>query len=450
MAVPDAGTGADAPVDASGPETDGPPASPPKFGGVTSAGPASATSLQVTWNPATDAVTPASEIVYDVYVATSAGGEDFAKPTVTSPPGAVSVLVAGLTTSSTYYVVVRARNLANVDDSNVVETSGVPTADTNPPSFGGASDANPAAQGGITITWAAAIDDLSPTQGIGYFIYMSTTAGAEDFGTPSYVTEPGATSYVVPALPRPGATYYFVVRSHDAAGNTDSNVVEVSSTPGADTIAPVFAGCTSAVTLNSTQVTVTWDPATDNTTPPSQIAYDVYAASTSGQESYTTATGTFTGVSVGLVTGLKQNTTYYFVCRARDLSGNEAANTSERIATTPVDTTPPTFAGITSVTNVTATGATLGWAAATDPQTPASELVYDVFQSTSAGGENFTGPPSATSTAGATSITLGNLPPSSVVYWVVRARDLAGNEDTNTIELNATTGVSFAENVQPI
>jgi hypothetical protein len=37
-----------------------------------------------------------------------------------------------------------------------------------------------------------------------------------------------------------------------------------------------------------------------------------------------------------------------------------------------------------------------------------------------------------------------------VLYWVVRARDLAGNEDTNTVELSATTGVSFAENVQPI
>ena len=346
MDLPDAGTGADAPVDASGSEADGPPASPPKFSGVTSAGPASATSLQVTWSPATDAVTPASEIVYDVYVATSAGGEDFAKPRVTSPPGALSVLVAGLTTSSTYYVVVRARNQAKGEDTNTVETTGVPAADTNPPAFGGATDANPAAQGGITLAWAAAIDDLSPTQGIGYFIYMSTTSGAEDFGKPSYVTDPGATTYVVPALPQPGATYYFVVRAHDAAGNLDSNVIEISATPGPDTIAPVFAGCTSAVTKTSTQVTVSWDPATDNTTPPSQIAYDVYATSTSGQESYTAASGTFTGVSVGLVTGLKQNTTYFFVCRARDLSGNEDTNTSERIATTPVDTTPPTFAGL--------------------------------------------------------------------------------------------------------
>jgi hypothetical protein len=444
-------SGTDSPADAPSPEADAPAASPPTFAGVTSASPASGTSLQITWDHASDAVTPVSEIVYDVYVATAPGGESFAAPTVSSPPGATSVLVSGLTAGKTYYVVVRARNLGKVDDANVVEATGVPTADTNAPAFGGASDANPVSQGGINLTWAAAIDDLSPTQGIGYFIYMATTSGAEDFGVPSYVADPGVTSYDVPALPKPGQTYYFVVRAHDAAGNTDTNTVEVSSTPGADTVVPVFAGCTSAVTLNSTQVTVTWDPATDNTTPAADITYDVYAASASGQEDFSVApSGTFTGVNVGLVTGLKQNTSYYFVCRAKDLSGNEDTNKSERIATTPVDTTPPTFAGLTGVTNVTATGATLSWAAASDPQTPTGQIVYDVFQSTTAGGENFSAPPNDTSAGGATSIVLTNLPPSSTVYWVVRARDLAGNEDTNTIEMTATTGVSFAENVQPI
>lgn len=81
-----------------------------------------------------------------------------------------------------------------------------------------------------------------------------------------------------------------------------------------------------------------------------------------------------------------------------------------------------------------------------------------MFQATSAGGEVFTAAgdagtqiaPTVTSMPGATSITLSGLPPSSSLYWVVRARDLAGNEDTNTVELSATTGISFAEDVQPI
>jgi hypothetical protein len=440
---------ADAVADAVGSEADG-AASRPTFAGVTSVAPASATSLQVTWDSATDRGTPASEIVYDLYVATSAGGESFATPTLTSPPGVASADVGGLVTGSTYYVVVRARDQADGEDENTVEMSGVPQVDSNPPAFAGASGAAPAPQLGITVTWEAAIDDLTPTPGIGYFVYMATTAGAEDFSVPSFVTDPGVTAYLVPALPQPGATYYFVVRAHDAAGNIDANTVEVSAIPGPDTIPPVFAGCTSAVTLNATEVTVAWDPATDNTTPQSEIDYVVYAATASGQEDFLTPSGTFTGVSAGVVTGLKPDTTYYFVCRARDLSNNEDTNTAERAATTPVDTTPPTFAGVTSVMNVTATSAQLTWAAATDPETPTSQIVYDVFQATSPGGEAFSAAPAATSAAGATSIALSDLPPSSTLYWVVRARDLAGNEDTNTVEVTATTGVSFSEDVQPI
>ncbi|HEY2512014.1 MAG TPA: fibronectin type III domain-containing protein [Polyangiaceae bacterium] len=438
--------------DGTAPPVDAGPTGPaaPTFGGATAAAPSSTTSLLITWQPATDAITPSSLLVYDVFVGTKAGGENFAAPTVTSPPGATSVVVDGLVAGSTYYAVVRARNQAKLSDTNTVETSGSPQADSRAPTFAGATSAKSAPEGGVVLSWAAAIDDLTPTPGMGYFVYVATTAGAENYALPSFSTDPGVTSFTVPGLPQPNTTYYFVARAHDAAGNLDNNIVEVSAMPGPDTVAPTFGGCTAAVTKSSTQVTVSWDQATDNTTPAAQIVYDVYAATAAGQEDYTTPSGSFTGALVGVVTGLKPSTSYVFVCRARDLSGNEDTNTSERTATTPVDTTPPTFAGLTSVSNVTATQVQLNWAAATDPQTLSTDIVYDVFQSTTVGGEAFTSPPSASSTPGATSIVLTNLPPSTKLYWVVRARDEAQNEDTNTVEMSATTGVSFSENVQPI
>ena len=445
------GGGTDA-ADATTSQPDTGPTGPtaPTFGGATAAAASSTTSLLITWQPATDAITPRNLLVYDVYVGTKAGGENFSAPTVTSPPGATSVVVDGLVTGSTYYAVVRARNQAKLEDANTVETIGSPEADTKAPTFAGATAATSAPQGGVVLTWAAGIDDITPTPGLGYFVYVATTAGAENYALPNFSTDPGVTSFTVPGLPLPNTKYYFVVRAHDAAGNLDTNTVEVSATPGPDTIPPVFAGCNAAVTKTSTQVTVSWDQATDNTTPAAQMIYDVFAATAAGQENFATPSASFTGVLVGVVTGLKPATSYVFVCRARDLSNNEDTNTAERTASTPVDTTPPTFAGITSVSNVTATQVQLNWAAATDPQTASADIVYDVFQSTTAGGEVFTGPPSATSTPGATSIVLTNLPPSTKLYWVVRARDQAANEDTNTVEVNATTGVSFSENVQPI
>jgi hypothetical protein len=423
----------------------------PTFAGITSVGPASSSSLQVTWAAATDPLaTVAKPIVYDVYVGTAKGGENFSAPTVTTAPGSESAVIQGLTMGSTYYVVVRAKDTATgLEDKNTVEIGGEPQADTKAPSFGGATSAVAAAQGSIKLAWSAAIDDLTPTPGIGYFVYQSSTPGGENFNVPSYATDPGATSYSVQPLSTPNVPYYFVVRAHDAAGNIDGNTTEVMGTPGPDTLPPVFGGCVSAVTQSSTQVTVTWDPGTDNTTPQPLIAYDVFAATASGQEDFSTPSASFTGTSLGVVTHLLPSTMYYFVCRAHDLSNNEDTNTFERTATTPVDMTPPTFAGLTMVTNVEATTAQLNWAAATDPQTDQADMLYDVYQATTAGGENFA-TPSATSAPGATSINLSGLPSSTTLYWVVRARDEAGNEDTNTVELSATTQVSFANDVQPI
>jgi hypothetical protein len=73
----------------------------------------------------------------------------------------------------------------------------------------------------------------------------------------------------------------------------------------------------------------------------------------------------------------------------------------------------------------------LVWTAATDPVTPSSQILYDVYYSTTPGGEDFTHP-SWTSPPGATTLTVAVAP--SAAYFVVRARDQAGLEDQNTVE----------------
>ncbi len=99
---------------------------PPTFAGLTGAQvDGHARTVQFTWNPASDAVTPQSAIVYDVYQAQASGAEDFAQaPLVSSPPGATGLLVTDLTPETTLYWVVRARNQAGVHDANTVEANG--------------------------------------------------------------------------------------------------------------------------------------------------------------------------------------------------------------------------------------------------------------------------------------------------------------------------------------
>jgi len=104
---------------------------PPTFAGLQSAyactpGPermGETTPYTLTWQAATDDVTPSSQIVYDVFVAHTSGGEDFSHPTWTTPPGVTTYTTPGL--PGTNYFVVRARDQAGNEDQNKVEREGV-------------------------------------------------------------------------------------------------------------------------------------------------------------------------------------------------------------------------------------------------------------------------------------------------------------------------------------
>ena len=101
----------------------------------------------------------------------------------------------------------------------------------------------------------------------------------------------------------------------------------------------------------------------------------------------------------------------------------------------------PIFAGLKSATTCIPGPMTMGettsyylqWEAATDRGTPSSKIVYNVYQATKAGGEDFSNP-TYTTAPGVTSFDTPQLPSDKTFYFVVRARDQAGNEDSNTVE----------------
>jgi hypothetical protein len=107
---------------------------PPTFAGLESAitcipGPIGGDRTAVyhlTWSPATDnrGGTPRRWIVYDIYQATTPGGQDFSVPTYTTAPGRTSFDTDPLPVNETFYFVVRARDRAGNSDSNAVERQG--------------------------------------------------------------------------------------------------------------------------------------------------------------------------------------------------------------------------------------------------------------------------------------------------------------------------------------
>ncbi len=215
------------------------------------------------------------------------------------------------------------------------------------PVFSGIRDAGSITTTSMVIGWNPATDNITPPERIQYLIYISTTPGGQDFTNPNFVTDPGATSFTITGL-NPNTTYYIVVRAKDERGNVDNNTVEksYSTIKPADITPPAFGGIVSATATSSTEINLAWNPATDNDTASGDIVYLVYISTTSGGQNLSIPNFTVTGSTSLTVTGLSPNTTYYFIIRAKDKSGNIDQNTVEKSARTqlpPAPPPPPTF-----------------------------------------------------------------------------------------------------------
>ncbi len=124
------------------------PASAPTFGGLVSAFATSTTEIGLSWEAATDSITPQGSMQYLIYMSTTPGGQSFTSPSFTTSPGATSFSVTELTPATTYYFVVRAKDEAGNIDGNAVERSATtleqPTPAVGKPFalIGGQSDAD--------------------------------------------------------------------------------------------------------------------------------------------------------------------------------------------------------------------------------------------------------------------------------------------------------------------
>ncbi|MBL7716876.1 MAG: hypothetical protein JNL01_15535 [Bdellovibrionales bacterium] len=414
--------------------TTSPDTMPPTFSGVSGIS-SGANTITLSWSAASDNITPTSGMTYLIYQATTSGGQSFGTPTATVSGGALSWTSSALLQGQTYYYVVRARDGASNTETNVVELSQF-MADTQAPTFAGLTSATGMGSGSVQLNWSSATDNVTAAGSLLYDIYFSTTSGTQNFGSASYVSAAGATSYVATGLTQ-GVTYYFVVRARDAAGNRDTNTVQFTAAP-LDTTAPIFSGVSVATGNAPSSIDLSWSPASDNVTATGSIIYDIYQANSSGGQNFTVPSySTGPGATSYTVTSLLAGIPYYFVVRARDVAGNRDTNTVERTATI-VDPTAPTFAGLTSAVAITTTSVLLTWSPATDVVTPQGSIVYDIYPASSSGGQNFVTPDSTTA-PGATSAVVSGLPAGMTFYFVVRARDTDGNRDANTVERIAAT-----------
>lgn len=131
-----------------------------------------------------------------------------------------------------------------------------------------------------------------------------------------------------------------------------------------------------------------------------------------------------------------------YVCRVRNAEGFTDANAN---VVSPSADAGPCFAGLVDAKKVALGRVELSWDPASDDLTPGSAIVYEIHQSTTAGGEDFTKPSFVTK--GTTKFELTSSP--SQLYWVVRAVDGAGQRDGNKVEKGLYGGVVFSTDVEP-
>jgi hypothetical protein len=264
-----------------------------------------------------------------------------------------------------------------------------------PPPPGLSAPAVVSAAGGIgevTVKW----DNV--TGATSYNIYHSTSPGVKK-ATGTKVT--GASSpHSITGLGI-GTTYYFVVTSVDAVGESAESV-EVSATPAlsAPTDVQAFPGDTTA--------TIRWAAVAGAT------SYNVYHSQTPG---VTKTTGTkITGAASGVsVTGLANGALHYFVVTAA-ANGLESAESLE-VSTTPTAGVPPALSAPTGVVG------TAGAASATIAWTTVLGASYNIYYSSSPGVTIATG----TKVAGVTSgHSVPNLVRGLPYYFVVTAENAAG------------------------
>ncbi len=202
---------------------------------------------------------------------------------------------------------------------------------------------------------------------VSYRVYMDRTSGGQVFESSPFIEFQDVSGGRVSGLQN--AAYYFVVRAVSAGGRVEDtpNTVELSVTV-TDQTDPSWtdAAGIQALALGDEQVTVYWNPATDNTAPVSyRIYYHTSSPATAGEMVAVTApSASSTYAYEHTITGLTNGTVYYCMIRALDGAHppNEEDNTQEG------HVAPGAPASAPSLVSAVQVGAAveLHWAASTD------------------------------------------------------------------------------------
>ncbi len=379
------------------------PAAPAAFGKTAPANGATdqSTSPTLTWGASSGATS--YEYCYDTT-------NDSACSTWTSNGASTSKALSGLSNGTTYYWHVRAVNAGGTTYADGASTTfwSFATLPAAPAAFGKTAPANGATGQSTspTLTWGASSGATS------YEYCYDTT---NDNACSTWTSNGTATSKALSGLSN-NTTYYWHVRALNAGGTTYADGASTTFWSFATLpAAPAAFGKTApanGATGQSTSPTLTWGASSGAT------SYE-YCYDTTNDNACSTWTSNGTATSKAL-SGLSNNTTYYWHVRALNAGGTTyadgASTTFWSFATLPA--APAAFGKTSPANGVTgqSTSPTLTWGASTGATS--YEYCYDTTNDSACS--------TWTSNGTATSKALSGLSNGTTYYWHVRAINAGG------------------------
>jgi hypothetical protein len=251
----------------------------------------------------------------------------------------------------------------------------------------------------ITVYWTAPGDDGSSGTASEYDIrYSTSNINSGNWSSATQVTGESSPqiagtseSFTITGL-SPSTTYYIGIVTSDEVPNLSglSNIISVT-TLDADTPPARIAGL-SIDSKTSTSVTLDWtSPGADDdvgTASLYDIRYSTSLITTANWDAATQVTGEPSPQVAGsnqsfAVTGLSQNTQYYFAIKAADNTPNWSPLSNIVTTTTDPESTAPSSVANLNVQSVTGSTAVLTWTAPGDDANSGTASQYDIRYSLS-------------------------------------------------------------------
>jgi chitodextrinase len=252
---------------------------------------------------------------YTIYQSSTPGNLGNAVHTITDKL-TTSFVLTGLSANTTYYFTIRVYDTCGLyaDSNQFSAKTNAPITPNLPPTPVTLSQATDITENALGLSWTENIDvDFK-----NYTIYQSSALGSLGNAVHT-VTDKFTTSFVLTGLSA-NTTYYFTIRVYDTGGlYADSNQIgaKTSAALPPPNFPPTPVTLSQATDITENSLKLSWTENADS----DLRNYTIYQSTITG--AIGTAITAVTGSSLTSydVTGLSENTTYYFMIRVYDAEG---------------------------------------------------------------------------------------------------------------------------------